>query len=43
MTPAEHRAWIAESRAAQGLPPYIDSPEIIDILLSADVAEDEAA
>jgi hypothetical protein len=29
MTPAELRAWVAETRARQGLPPTISDPTVL--------------
>jgi hypothetical protein len=29
MTPAEVRAWVAETRARQGLPPTISDPTVL--------------
>jgi len=38
MTPAELRAWVAETRARQGLPPMISDPTVL-AKLAALVAE----
>jgi hypothetical protein len=42
MTPAEVRAWVAETRARQGLPPTISDPIVLAELavLAADALAD---